>query len=100
MIVALSENGARDALGGLDVVVANAGVPTRFQPVHEVEVGYWKRILGIDLDGVFQRCDRRAHVGWLDRRERLPRRRPRRNLAMGRSRSRRSRRTPAAGGSS
>jgi hypothetical protein len=22
------------------VVVANAGVPTRFQPVHEVEVGY------------------------------------------------------------
>jgi 3-oxoacyl-[acyl-carrier protein] reductase len=45
--------GAREALGGLDVVVANAGVPTRFQPVHEVEVGYWKRILGIDLDGVF-----------------------------------------------
>jgi NAD(P)-dependent dehydrogenase (short-subunit alcohol dehydrogenase family) len=45
--------GARDALGGLDVVVANAGVPTRFQPVHEVEVGYWKRILAIDLDGVF-----------------------------------------------
>lgn len=44
---------ARDALGGLDVVVANAGVPTRFQPVHEVEVGYWKRILAIDLDGVF-----------------------------------------------
>ena len=45
--------GASDALGGLDVVVANAGVPTRFQPVHEVEVGYWKRILAIDLDGVF-----------------------------------------------
>jgi 3-oxoacyl-[acyl-carrier protein] reductase len=45
--------GARDALGGLDVVVANAGVPTRFQPIHEVEVGYWKRILAIDLDGVF-----------------------------------------------
>jgi 3-oxoacyl-[acyl-carrier protein] reductase len=45
--------GARDALGGLDVVVANAGVPTRFQPVHEVEAGYWRRILAIDLDGVF-----------------------------------------------
>jgi NAD(P)-dependent dehydrogenase (short-subunit alcohol dehydrogenase family) len=45
--------GARDALGGLDVVVANAGVPTRFQPLHEVEVGYWKRVLAIDLDGVF-----------------------------------------------
>ncbi|MEN8184982.1 MAG: SDR family NAD(P)-dependent oxidoreductase, partial [Myxococcota bacterium] len=45
--------GARDALGGLDVVVANAGVPSRFQPLHEVEVGYWQRVTGIDLDGVF-----------------------------------------------
>jgi NAD(P)-dependent dehydrogenase (short-subunit alcohol dehydrogenase family) len=45
--------GARDALGGLDVVIANAGVPTRFQPLHEVEVGYWKRVVSIDLDGVF-----------------------------------------------
>jgi 3-oxoacyl-[acyl-carrier protein] reductase len=45
--------GARDALGGLDVVVANAGVPTRFQPLHEVEPSYWKRVLEIDLDGVF-----------------------------------------------
>jgi 3-oxoacyl-[acyl-carrier protein] reductase len=45
--------GTRDALGGLDVVVANAGVPTRFQPLHEVEIGYWKRVTSIDLDGVF-----------------------------------------------
>jgi len=44
---------ARRALGGLDAVVANAGVPTRFEPLHEVDVGYWRRILGIDLDGVF-----------------------------------------------
>jgi 3-oxoacyl-[acyl-carrier protein] reductase len=35
------------------VVVANAGVPTRFQPLHEVEPGYWRRVLSIDLDGVF-----------------------------------------------
>jgi 3-oxoacyl-[acyl-carrier protein] reductase len=45
--------GARDALGGLDVVVANAGVPTRFQPIHEVEPGYFDRVIGIDLHGVF-----------------------------------------------
>jgi 3-oxoacyl-[acyl-carrier protein] reductase len=45
--------GVREQLGGLDVVVANAGVPTRFEPVHEVDVGYWRRVLGIDLDGVF-----------------------------------------------
>jgi 3-oxoacyl-[acyl-carrier protein] reductase len=46
-------HGARDALGGLDVVVANAGVPTRFQPIHEVEPGYFDRVLQIDLYGVF-----------------------------------------------
>lgn len=45
--------GASEALGGLDVVVANAGVATRFQPVHEVEIGYWHRILDTDLHGVF-----------------------------------------------
>jgi 3-oxoacyl-[acyl-carrier protein] reductase len=40
-------------LGGLDIVVANAGVPTRFQPLHEVEPSYWERVLEIDLNGVF-----------------------------------------------
>lgn len=45
--------GAAEALGSLDVVVANAGVATRFQPIHEVEIGYWQRILDTDLNGVF-----------------------------------------------
>lgn len=45
--------GAREALGGLDVVVANAGVPTRFEPLHEVDPGYWQRVIDIDLNGVF-----------------------------------------------
>lgn len=44
---------ARDALGGLDVVVANAGVPTRFEPLHEVDPGYFDRVIQIDLYGVF-----------------------------------------------
>jgi len=44
---------AAEALGHLDIVVANAGVATRFQPLHEVEVGYWHRILDTDLNGVF-----------------------------------------------
>jgi 3-oxoacyl-[acyl-carrier protein] reductase len=44
---------ARDALGGLDIVVANAGVPTRFEPLHEVEPGYFDRVIQIDLYGVF-----------------------------------------------
>jgi NAD(P)-dependent dehydrogenase (short-subunit alcohol dehydrogenase family) len=45
--------GARDALGGLDIVVANAGVPTRFERLDEVEVSYWQRVIDIDLSGVF-----------------------------------------------
>ncbi len=45
--------GARDALDGLDIVVANAGVATRFGPLHEYEPGYFERIIGIDLIGVF-----------------------------------------------
>jgi 3-oxoacyl-[acyl-carrier protein] reductase len=44
---------AAEAMGSLDVVVANAGVATRFQPLHEVEIGYWQRILDTDLNGVF-----------------------------------------------
>ena len=46
----------RDAareLGRLDCVVANAGVAARFEPVHEVDPGYWERVLQIDLYGVF-----------------------------------------------
>jgi 3-oxoacyl-[acyl-carrier protein] reductase len=45
--------GAHEALGALDIVVANAGVPTRFEPLHEVDPGYWQRVLDIDLNGVF-----------------------------------------------
>ncbi|MDX1650714.1 MAG: SDR family NAD(P)-dependent oxidoreductase [Myxococcota bacterium] len=45
--------GARERLGGLDVVVANAGVPTRFEPLHEVDPGYFDRVIQIDLYGVF-----------------------------------------------
>ncbi|MFQ5515621.1 MAG: SDR family NAD(P)-dependent oxidoreductase [Myxococcota bacterium] len=40
-------------LGRLDIVVANAGVPTRSLPLHEVEPSYWERIVAIDLTGVF-----------------------------------------------
>lgn len=43
----------KEKLGGLDIVVANAGVPTRFEPLHEVDPSYWQRVLDIDLNGVF-----------------------------------------------
>jgi 3-oxoacyl-[acyl-carrier protein] reductase len=41
------------ALGGLDAVVANAGVASRFQPLHEVDPSYWRRVIDVDLTGVF-----------------------------------------------
>jgi len=51
--VAALVRGAHEALGGLDIVVANAGVPTRFEALHEVERSYWERVIDIDLNGVF-----------------------------------------------
>jgi 3-oxoacyl-[acyl-carrier protein] reductase len=44
---------AHESMGGLDVVVANAGVATRFEPLHAVDLSYWQRVLDIDLNGVF-----------------------------------------------
>jgi 3-oxoacyl-[acyl-carrier protein] reductase len=44
---------SRDALGGLDILVANAGVPTRFEPLEQVDPSYWQRVIDIDLHGVF-----------------------------------------------
>lgn len=44
---------SKAALGGLDIVVANAGVPTRFEPLHVVDPSYWQRVIDIDLTGVF-----------------------------------------------
>lgn len=51
--VAALVEAARAAFGGLDIVVANAGVPTRFEPLQKVDPGYWKRVIDIDLNGVF-----------------------------------------------
>jgi len=45
--------GAVQALGGLDVVVANSGVAARFAPVAEVDPAEWRRVLATDLDGAF-----------------------------------------------
>jgi 3-oxoacyl-[acyl-carrier protein] reductase len=51
--VAALVEAARAAFGGLDIVVANAGVPTRFEPLQKVDPSYWKRVIDIDLNGVF-----------------------------------------------
>ena len=40
-------------LGGLDIVVANAGVAARVAPVADVDPAEWRRVLATDLDGAF-----------------------------------------------
>src|SRR5258707_4270721 len=40
-------------LGGLDIVVANSGVASRFAAVADVDPAEWRRVLATDLDGAF-----------------------------------------------
>ena len=42
-----------DALGGLDVLVNNAGVPGPTAPVDEVGIDEWQRVLAVNLTGPF-----------------------------------------------
>ena len=44
---------AVEALGGLDVVVANSGVAARVAAVADVDPAEWRRVLATDLDGAF-----------------------------------------------
>ena len=44
---------AVQAMGRLDFVVANAGAGGRGGPFHELETREWRRILDVNLDGVF-----------------------------------------------
>ncbi|HZR84828.1 MAG TPA: SDR family NAD(P)-dependent oxidoreductase [Candidatus Binatia bacterium] len=54
--VARAIEAAAARFGGFDVLVANSGVASRTAPVAETEVDYWKRVLDVDLNGVFYTC--------------------------------------------
>ena len=45
-------NGAKEQHGGVDVVVANAGVG-RVQPLVEMSLADWRETMSVNLDGVF-----------------------------------------------
>ncbi len=38
--------------GRLDILVANAGIPERKSPIHELDLADWRRVIDIDLTGV------------------------------------------------
>ncbi len=44
---------AVEALGGLDIAVANSGVASRVAAVHELDPAEWRRVMSTDLDGAF-----------------------------------------------
>jgi NAD(P)-dependent dehydrogenase (short-subunit alcohol dehydrogenase family) len=42
--------------GHLDIAVANSGVASRPQAVWDVDIDHWRRVIDVDLHGVFHTC--------------------------------------------
>ena len=57
---------ARDALGPIDVLVCSAGVPGESLPTVDVTDEEWRRVMGINADGVFF-CNRAVIPGMVER---------------------------------
>ncbi len=47
---------ANAAFRGFDVVVANSGVASRTASLVDTDPDYWRKVVGVDLDGVFHTC--------------------------------------------
>lgn len=54
--VAAAAEAANTALGRIDILVASAGITGATTPVHEFPVDSWKRVVDINLNGVFFCC--------------------------------------------
>lgn len=50
--VAALTQGAVMHFGRLDILVANAGIPERKSPIHELDLADWRRVIDVDLTGV------------------------------------------------
>ena len=55
--VALAAEESNRALGKIDILVASAGITGATVPVHEFPIDSWKRVVDINLNGVFY-CSR------------------------------------------
>lgn len=47
---------AHDALGGLDILIASAGITGATTPVKDFPLDSWRRVIDINLNGVFYCC--------------------------------------------
>lgn len=62
---------AREQYGGLDILVANAGVGGGFAPIDEIDPEDWRRVIETNLTGVYYCCHeavpelKRRGGGWI-----------------------------------
>ena len=50
--VAALMQAAASRFGRLDILIANAGIPERKSPIHELDLADWRRVIDVDLTGV------------------------------------------------
>jgi NAD(P)-dependent dehydrogenase (short-subunit alcohol dehydrogenase family) len=54
--VAAAAQSAHEALGRIDILVASAGITGATAPVHEYPLDSWRRVIDINLNGLFYCC--------------------------------------------
>lgn len=54
--VAAAAEASNAALGRIDILIASAGITGATVPVHEFPIDSWKRVLDINLNGLFYCC--------------------------------------------
>ncbi len=54
--VAAAAKASHDALGKIDILVASAGITGATAPVHEYPLDSWRRVIDINLNGLFYCC--------------------------------------------
>lgn len=54
--VASAFEAAREAAGAIDILINNAGINGPVAPVADYPLDAWRRVMAVDLDGVFHGC--------------------------------------------